>query len=137
MKYDMTVPCNNCPFRKEGGIRLTDERVKEIASGMLCSQGIQFPCHKTTTEDQKSDDDRSGHFIPTDGNIACAGALIFAEKQGKATQMMRIMERLGGYDYKKLMANKEVVSQVFDNMAQMRKVNKAEQKSRRKVLSNG
>lgn len=121
MRYNMQIPCSNCPFLKEGGIRLVKSRARDIAKGMLDSQGITFPCHKTTTDEEREEED-DGHFIPRDHHIHCAGALIFAEKNGNATQMMRIAERLGIYDAKKLMSNKEVVASVFDSLAQMVKV---------------
>ena len=110
MKYDMTAPCVNCPFRRDNFIPLRAERVEEIASGMLCTQGISFACHKTTGHDSDGDttiDPESQH---------CGGALIFAEKNGNATQMMRIVERLGMYDASKLAANYELV---FDDLDEM------------------
>lgn len=110
MKYDMTAPCVNCPFRREGFIPLRPERVEEIANGMLCTQGISFACHKTTGHD--SDGDTT---IDADSQH-CGGALIFAEKNGNATQMMRIVERLGMYDASKLAPNYDLV---FDDLDQM------------------
>lgn len=110
MKYDMIVPCGNCPFRREGFIPLRAERVEEIASGMLCSQGHTFACHKTTSYDD------DGDRITVDDSLHCAGALIFAEKNGNATQMMRIVERLGMYDASKLQPHHALV---FDDLDEM------------------
>lgn len=106
MKFTMTVPCDNCPFRKVGGIPLRKSRIREIAQMMLNSQSGTFPCHKSV--DYEDDD-------PT-GDVHCAGALIFAEKNGNATQMMRIMERFGDYDHTKL--KDEHKAEVWDNMGQ-------------------
>ena len=36
MKYDGKTPCDNCPFRKVGGIPLSPNRIEEIA-GHSCT----------------------------------------------------------------------------------------------------
>lgn len=99
----MNSPCDNCPFLKVGGVRLTMARVQEIAGGALMSQGRTFQCHKTLKRGQKE--------------AHCGGALIFAEKNGNATQMMRIAERLGMYDADALKAQ----DTVFDTLEDMLK----------------
>lgn len=109
MHYDMIKPCNNCPFKRDGFIPLRAERVEEIASGMLCSQGHTFACHKTTQHD-----DEDTRVVGSSKH--CAGALIFAEKNGTATQMMRIVERLGMYDARKLAPHYDLV---FDDLNEM------------------
>ena len=106
----MTMPCGNCPFRREGFIPLRADRVVEIAEGMLCTQGTSFACHKTTGHD----DDGETTIEPESQH--CGGALIFAEKNGNATQMMRICERLGMYDAAKLVPHYDLV---FDDVDQM------------------
>lgn len=103
MNYDMHEPCSNCPFRREGGIKLRSERIEEISQTMLNSQGGDFPCHKTTVST-----DNEGDRVATRKSKHCAGALIYAEKQGNATQLMRISERLGLYDHTKLKGHDEV-----------------------------
>lgn len=105
MKWDLRRPCDDCPFRKEGGIRLTAGRIHEIAGGMLSPDGTTFACHKTTgvTGSGKRDERH------------CAGALIFAEKHGTATQMMRIAGRLGVYDPGRLLDH----DAVFDDLPSM------------------
>lgn len=112
MDYTKTTPCNNCPFRRDGGIRLTQARIVEITQ----SDGA-FPCHKTT----ESDDD--GEPITTGKEVHCAGFLIFQEKRKRANQMMRIAERLGLYNAAKLMKSKSVGA-VFDTLAEMKKANR-------------
>lgn len=81
---------------------------------MLDSQGGTFPCHKTTVFD-----DNTGDLESTKTSLHCAGALIFAEKQGRCTQMMRIAERLGCYDAQKLMADTQAVASVFSSTKEM------------------
>ncbi len=75
---------------------------------MLDPQGATFACHKTTHS-------LVGNRRPEQH---CAGALIFAEKQKTATQMMRIAERMGIYDAPKLMDPKRaaVHALVFDSL---------------------
>jgi hypothetical protein len=117
MHYDLHVPCSNCPFLKKGGIRLTPPRVKEIAGNMCSPDGKTFACHKTTG-------DRDDERVEIASSRHCAGALIFSEKHKNATQMMRIAERLGMYDARKLMAEKEIVDRVFDSVKEMQKANR-------------
>lgn len=114
MDFDMTVPCGDCPFRKEGGIKLTKDRIRAIGGMMLDSQGGTFPCHRTVDYARERADD--GHRIPGPGEVHCAGALLFAEKQGKTHQMMRIMERLNLYDASKLTDAAKAL--VWDSLAQ-------------------
>jgi hypothetical protein len=130
VKFDLKKPCHNCPFLKKGGIRLYRSRVEEIAGAMLESQGATFACHKTTIP---GTDDEGGEGMVMDADSRhCAGALIFAEKHRNATQMMRIAERLGWYDAKALMADKEAVGSVFDSLREMLRVNERDQSAPRK-----
>ncbi len=111
MTYDLHKPCKNCPFLKEGGIRLTRGRVNEIAGMMLAGGRGEFPCHKTTREDG------DGELTETPESRHCAGALIFAEKHDRPTQMMRICERLRMYDRTKLVGFEDV----FDSIQETRR----------------
>lgn len=90
MKYTMTTPCAQCPFTEKMKKGFTLKRLNEFASG-------EFPCHKTASLDEED-----GDFQANEKSVHCAGALIFNEKRNKPNQMMRIAERLGMYDYKKL-----------------------------------
>jgi hypothetical protein len=94
MKYTMTTPCSQCPFLKSLARGFPLKRLEEFASA-------EFPCHKTA-EVQESDDDDDGDFIATEDSQHCAGSLIYLEKRGRSHQMMRICERMGGYDRTKL-----------------------------------
>lgn len=102
MKYTMTKPCDACPFLKGSGF--TWRSLVAHASG-------EFACHKTCDLD-----DDEGVYEPK-GNgksLHCAGALIFLEKQEAPHQMMRICERLGGYDRTKLDMTVPVVGSPAD-----------------------
>jgi len=119
MKWDMQKPCDNCPFLKKGGIRLTEGRVRELAQNILNDQGGTFPCHKTTVD---SGDDECD-LVATENSSHCAGALIFALRNGNMTQMMRIAQRLGMFKPDDLMAQKRVVSSVCADLSEFLEVN--------------
>jgi hypothetical protein len=93
--FDMKRPCDNCPFRKEGGIRLHPARARQIAKSQIDGQGATFPCHKTVNYDAVDKDDDSGNHAWQRGNQYCAGALNFALNVGSLNQMMRIAARTG------------------------------------------
>jgi hypothetical protein len=111
--FKLTKPCDSCPFRKVDGIRLTPERAREIAGLFTDSQGGTFPCHKTVDYDIEDDTDDARQMRAPEQ--LCAGGLIFAEKQGSVNQLMRIMERVGGYDPSALRGHDEV----FDSLSEM------------------
>ena len=90
MNYTMTQPCDKCPFLPSMKLGFTLSRLNEFAAG-------EFACHQTCDTDDETDT-----FNDNENSLHCAGALIFLEKRGKTTQMMRITERLGLYDRRKL-----------------------------------
>lgn len=94
MNFNLTKPCKMCPFRSDKKFHGLD-RAGEIATSVL--NGQAFTCHNTNDYD-----DDTGEAIVTRKSEHCAGAMIFAENHGTATQMMRIAERLGSYDRNKL-----------------------------------
>lgn len=102
MSRPLTAPCDNCPFLREGGIRITPGRVRQIAGMMLSPHGGSFPCHKTI-----------GHEAHEEQH--CAGAMIFADKNNNHTQIMRILGRLGFYDPDKMVGKERV----FDTLKEM------------------
>jgi len=74
----------------------------------------EFCCHKTTVCDDE------GKYTPGPDSQHCAGALIFLEKQDAPHQMMRICERLGIYDRRKL----DMDAPVFGSLAEVRKADR-------------
>jgi len=113
MKYDLTKPCDLCPFRNdEKRLYVDPPRLAGMASG-------EFACHKTT-ELKESEDGEGATYEPHEKSQHCAGALIFREKQNNPHQMMRICERLGMYDRTKL----KMDSPVFGSMAEVRKASR-------------
>lgn len=121
MNYDMTKPCDNCPFRRKGGIKLHESRVEEIAT----SDG-EFPCHKTTVDDEG--DDGESEQIATDKSAQCAGFLIFREKINRSSQMMRICERLRIYDASKFCESNPARGEVYDSLREMLAGNRPKKK---------
>jgi hypothetical protein len=105
--FEMAAPCENCPFLRDSGVRLLPERVREIAGNMLRPDGGPFFCHKTVdyAEDFGAVTAESQH---------CAGALLFALKQGRETHIMRLARRLG-WDPAGLLGSERV----FDNAEEM------------------
>lgn len=100
MNYDLTKPCPECPFLKKFRRRYREQRLAEFASG-------EFPCHKTAAV-VEADDECGSEYREQPGSQHCAGALIYNEKRDRPHQMMRICERLGFYDRRKLDMNAEV-----------------------------
>lgn len=101
MKFEMTTPCSECPFRTDIRGYLRPGRSKEIISALLSGQ--TFSCHKTNEY-------LDGEVIETHITQHCAGALIFLEKNERPNQMMRWMERIGMYDRDKLDMEAPVVA---------------------------
>jgi len=91
MNYNMTAPCKECPFLRTSGF--TFDSLMEHASG-------EFGCHKAC--ECVEDEDGCKVFQPKKDTPHCAGALIFNELRNTPHQMMRICERLGFYDMRKL-----------------------------------
>lgn len=95
MKFDLTTPCNDCPFRIDGkGVQLGPGRWQEIRECIEEEDGY-FPCHKTI---DYGDHDDTGSPRLQPGMQHCAGAMIHLEQLEKPNQFMRVAERLGLYD---------------------------------------
>lgn len=89
MKYNLTEPCDECPFLIGSGFEF---------GSLIEYAGGEFPCHKACDIEKGT-----GNFVPRNEKTPhCAGALIFLEKRNRPHQMMRICERLGFYDASKL-----------------------------------
>jgi hypothetical protein len=106
MQYKLTTPCAKCPFRTDIEPYIRKARIADIERGL---ERGQFPCHQTF----EHDDD--GGYRDTDAVQHCAGALILMEKLERSSQMMRIMERIGAYDHRKL----NMDAPVFDSFEDM------------------
>lgn len=94
MINDMSLkrPCNDCPFRKEGGLFLHKERIKEIGA-IATNDLMTFTCHKTLEAEKKQH---------------CAGAMIFAEKHNRPTVAMRLAAMWEIYNPEEMLGHDEV-----------------------------
>ncbi|MGG6267082.1 DUF6283 family protein [Leptolyngbya sp. AN03gr2] len=95
MKFSLTQPCKDCPFRISPLFHLGTERRKEISEA-LQDDTQTFPCHKTLQ-----------HREPQH----CAGAIIVLEKMGMRSIMLRLAMRTGTYDPGQL----QCLDQVYDS----------------------
>jgi hypothetical protein len=100
MEFTMTKPCKDCPFLAEMKDFFPMRRLRQFADNGT------FPCHKTA--EVRDDEDGGSGYTATAESLACAGALIFNEKRNRPNQMMRIAERLGMYNRRKLDMTAEV-----------------------------
>ena len=86
MKYTMSNPCNECPFRRDRAGFLHRSRAQDIADGLLAlgEKCHPFVCHKTLN---RTDIDEQH----------CAGALILLEKTGRPHLAMILGRQLREY----------------------------------------
>lgn len=119
MKYNMTEPCNACPFLIGSGF--TYKSLQKHASG-------EFACHKACDLDEDVYVEKASGKTPH-----CAGALIFLEKKNQPHQMMRIAERLRAYDRTKLNMRAPVVA----NASDCKRVRVSTDKSRSATFTQG
>jgi hypothetical protein len=120
MKYDLTKPCKTCPFLKDAGIRLREVRIREIAKGVTTNPGATFACHNTVDYDAVREEEEEGvrGHISGENEKHCAGALLFAKKQGLLgfPQMQRLAMRLRMFDPNDL--TEEEQAKVWDDTSQ-------------------
>ena len=124
MKYSLTKPCKQCPFRTDIDGYLTPARAHEITASLLNGR-CEFPRHKTIEVDDDGDEEGCGEIVNDDKAVHCAGALIFLEMQDAPHQMMRICERLGSYDRSKLDMKSTIFSSSESMVRHMKKQRRA------------
>ena len=103
MKFDMTKPCEDCPFRSNKPFYLAPRRAREIADALRRDQS--FTCHKTidygAAENSEGETDLEHRpYDPSEQH--CAGATIVLWRMGAPNQWMRLAGRLGLFDPGKL-----------------------------------
>jgi hypothetical protein len=92
VNFDLKKPCRNCPFLVSPPFAgLGARRRREIAAGLIA--GRSFSCHKTTKHCEDT-----GEPLHSAKEQMCAGAMLMLEAIDRPTQLMRIFERLKGYD---------------------------------------
>lgn len=111
--FRQRVPCEDCPFRREGGVRHSTEMMVSYISYFVSFPGASFPCHKSVLKS----DDRSTWSEWQDGQVLCVGGLIFATKQRCSNFMMRAATVFGWYS--PAQHTDEEKSLVFDSIEEM------------------
>lgn len=92
MKFDLTSPCNECPFRNDGvPFGLAEERVWEILGGNDAHPWPtpSFPCHKTLHYDNGGKG--RAHYK----SQQCAGVMIILTRENRLNDILQVAERLG------------------------------------------
>jgi len=113
--FAQKVPCDDCPFRKKGGVRHTPEMLASYISYFINAPGATFPCHKSVNKT----DDREGWSEWKDGQVLCAGGLIFAAKLQRENGVTRLGKAKGWYDPAQHTAEEKAL--VFDSVRDMLK----------------
>lgn len=78
MNYFMKKPCEHCPFRSDVKPFLHPERGADLAF-LATNPYSSFPCHKTTVEDENSDE---GEMLCTENTKECAGFITLQINEG-------------------------------------------------------
>jgi len=92
--FNQKAPCNDCPFRKKGGVRYGLVSAFNYMKYFVTYPGRTFPCHKSVPAEIPRD--QWSEWQP--GQVLCAGGLIFAKKQGEEYLIMKIGIERGVYD---------------------------------------
>lgn len=111
--FKQRVPCSTCPFKKDGGVRHTPEMMASYIAHHTTYPGATFPCHKSVPES----DDRTGWSAWQDGQVLCAGGLLFAAKVGAENGIMAFGRAVGWYDPEAQTPEERAL--VFDSVDEM------------------
>lgn len=96
MRFDLTRPCGNCPFRSDKPFHLAPDRVRGIlGGGKHWWPAESFPCHKTL---DYSDVDGDGYVKVPETAQQCAGVMAILHREGRPNTAMQIAERFGLWD---------------------------------------
>lgn len=112
--FRLKRPCAECPFLKQGGIRLTRARTDEVAnyfinvSGRHPWTGATFPCHKTVVDVEDEDESDDARALRMDFEM-CTGGIIFGLKQQEQSTAVQLGTRLFGLKTEELQGAADVV----------------------------
>jgi hypothetical protein len=98
MRFDLTRPCGDCPFRSDKQFGLLPERVRGILGGGKGKSwwpACSFPCHKTIIYGD-------GDAVIPETAQQCAGVMAILHRENRPNDAMQIAERLGLWDPSKL-----------------------------------
>jgi hypothetical protein len=97
MRFDLTRPCGDCPFRSDRPFHMRPERVREILGDERKGHrrrwwpAASFPCHKTVVYTDR------GTHVPATAQ-QCAGVMAILHREGRPNDAMQIAERFGLWD---------------------------------------
>lgn len=111
--FNQKVPCADCPFKRDGGVRHTLGQMAAYASYFVQWPGSTFPCHKSVPKD----DDRAQWSEWRAGQVLCAGGIIFARKLDTFNAVMAKGAIDGVFDANQY--SEEAKAQVFDSLGEM------------------
>lgn len=100
MKFDLTSPCDTCPFRSNVAPFLTRKRVSHILKEILVSDKT-FACHKTVYK-------RSGSRTRLVDRQHCAGALIMLYRARWPNWRFLVAGMLGLFNPRRLKLRSQV-----------------------------
>lgn len=106
MKFDLTAPCSDCPFRRDIPPYLSAGRVEQILRDVVEGDKT-FACHKTTSVG-------TGKRVLLKDQQHCAGALILLLRAGWPNWRMRLAAMLGIFDPSKLKRHSPVFFSALD-----------------------
>ena len=98
MKFDLTRPCGNCPFRSDKPFYLLPDRVRQILGDTREGNrrwwpAESFPCHRTIIYGEDENGDTETTIPPTAQQ--CAGVMAILHRENRPNDAMQIAERLG------------------------------------------
>lgn len=108
MRFDLTRPCANCPFRSDRGhFGLRADRVRQILGGGNGREwwpASSFPCHKTVDYGAGE----NGRDVIGPDAQRCAGVMLILYRENRPNDAMQLGERFGLFDPSKLDAGAPV-----------------------------
>lgn len=108
--FAQKTPCQECPFRRDSTVTYAPGEVITYASYFVSFPGATFPCHKSVPKS----DDRSQWSPWQDGQVLCAGGLIFAVKNRRFNLVMLEGLRQGWWHPNQY--SDEAKARVFDSL---------------------
>lgn len=109
MKFSLTKPCKDCPFRKSVRFPLAPGCRQQIAESLM-NDWNTFPCHKTVVASYDEEDKED--YSDNQNEQHCAGAMIVLMKDIGPNVPMRFAIRMGELDLDKL----KNVDDVYDSL---------------------
>lgn len=98
MRFDLTRPCGNCPFRSDKPFHMEPWRVREILGGGEDREwwpSPSFPCHKTIIYGEDEDDNGNSKTVVPPTAQQCAGVMAILHRENRPNDAMQLAERFG------------------------------------------